>query len=223
MSLSGRTQQPNARTDGASSGGACGTQASGEILWRRMARSDEAIATNVARAARPSIGLAPLRPRHLEAALSEEPRPEQTAALGQEEALLVARPVQSPAGRARWTLELLSGELVRLTAPRVCRARRCVGAWPKMTSSHGARTCGAFRRSTPTTSPVWRTCSIFIPKRPIRAPGGLLRREPDPAHRRGPPADPAQPGQIERYDCEYKRNGTANLFVFLDGTAPGAR
>src|SRR5260221_14041646 len=27
---------------------------------------------------------------------------------------------------------------------------------------------------------------------------------------------PAEPGQIERYDCEYKRNGTANLFVFLD-------
>jgi hypothetical protein len=27
---------------------------------------------------------------------------------------------------------------------------------------------------------------------------------------------PAEPGQLERYDCEYKRNGTANLFVFLD-------
>jgi hypothetical protein len=27
---------------------------------------------------------------------------------------------------------------------------------------------------------------------------------------------PAAPGQIERYDCEYKRNGTTNLFVILD-------
>ena len=27
---------------------------------------------------------------------------------------------------------------------------------------------------------------------------------------------PAEPGQIERYDCEYKRNGTANLFIFID-------
>ena len=26
----------------------------------------------------------------------------------------------------------------------------------------------------------------------------------------------AAPGQPERYDCEYRRNGTANLFVFLD-------
>ena len=48
------------------------------------------------------------------------------------------------------------------------------------------------------------------------APGGLLRREPDPADRRGPPADPGRAGKIERYDCEYRRNGTANLFVFLD-------
>ena len=27
---------------------------------------------------------------------------------------------------------------------------------------------------------------------------------------------PAAPGQLERFDCEYKRNGTANLFIFLD-------
>jgi hypothetical protein len=31
---------------------------------------------------------------------------------------------------------------------------------------------------------------------------------------------PAAPGQIERYDCEYQRNGTANLFVFLDPNRP---
>jgi hypothetical protein len=31
---------------------------------------------------------------------------------------------------------------------------------------------------------------------------------------------PATPGQLERYDCEYRRNGTANLFVFLDAYQP---
>ena len=31
---------------------------------------------------------------------------------------------------------------------------------------------------------------------------------------------PAAPGRLERYDCEYKRNGTANLFVFLDAHRP---
>ena len=27
---------------------------------------------------------------------------------------------------------------------------------------------------------------------------------------------PAKPGQLERYDCEYQRNGTVNLFIFID-------
>ena len=26
--------------------------------------------------------------------------------------------------------------------------------------------------------------------------------------------------KLERYDCEYRRNGTANLFVFLDAHRP---
>ena len=31
---------------------------------------------------------------------------------------------------------------------------------------------------------------------------------------------PAAPGQPERFDCEYRRNGTVNLFVFLDVHRP---
>jgi DDE superfamily endonuclease len=31
---------------------------------------------------------------------------------------------------------------------------------------------------------------------------------------------PAEPGQLERYDCEYRRNGTVNLFVCLDVHQP---
>jgi Homeodomain-like domain len=54
---------------------------------------------------------------NLEAALSEEPRPGAERKLfGKEEALLVATACSNPPeGRARWTLELLAGELVRLT------------------------------------------------------------------------------------------------------------
>jgi hypothetical protein len=54
---------------------------------------------------------------NLERALSEGARPEAARKLsGQEEALLVATACSSPpAGRARWTLELLAGEMVRLT------------------------------------------------------------------------------------------------------------
>ena len=54
---------------------------------------------------------------NLEGALNEEPRPGALRKLsGQEEALLVATACASPpAGRARWTLALLAGEMVRLT------------------------------------------------------------------------------------------------------------
>src|ERR1700693_1569062 len=53
----------------------------------------------------------------LEAALSEEPRPGAERKLsGKEEALLVATACSNPPeGRARWTLDLLAGAMVRLT------------------------------------------------------------------------------------------------------------
>ena len=54
---------------------------------------------------------------NLELALQEEPRPGAERKLsGREEALLVATACSGPpAGRARWTLDLLAGEMVRLT------------------------------------------------------------------------------------------------------------
>jgi transposase len=55
---------------------------------------------------------------NIEKALDEEPRPGAARKLtAQEEALLVATACSSPPeGRARWTVELLAGEMVRLTA-----------------------------------------------------------------------------------------------------------
>jgi hypothetical protein len=52
---------------------------------------------------------------------------------------------------------------------------------------------------------------VCFDKRPIQLIGEV--RQPVPR----------EPGQIERYDCEYRRNGTANLFVFLNVNRPGAR
>src|SRR5450432_673329 len=50
------------------------------------------------------------------------------------------------------------------------------------------------------------------PKRPVvcfdESPTQLIGEVREPI--------PAAPGQPERYDREYRRNGTANLFVFLD-------
>ena len=54
------------------------------------------------------------------------------------------------------------------------------------------------------------------PKRPVvcfdESPTQLIGEVREPI--------PAEPGQPERYDCEYRRNGTANLFVFLDAHKP---
>ena len=69
----------------------------------------------------------------LEEALSEEPRPGAERKLSaREEALLVATAcAKPPAGRARWTLELLAGEMVRLTRHESISRRRFGGVWPR--------------------------------------------------------------------------------------------
>lgn len=67
---------------------------------------------------------------------------------------------------------------------------------------------------------AWRMCSIYAeepdPKHPVvcfdESPTQLIGEVRQPI--------PAEPGRIERYDCEYKRNGTANLFIFLDVHRP---
>src|SRR6516164_6779282 len=124
---------------------------------------------------------------NLEAALSEEPRPGAARKLtGKEEALLVATACSKPPeGRARWTLELLAGAMVKLTEHEDLSARRCVGASPRTISSRGARTCGASRKSTAPTLPTWRTCSISTPSYPIQSGRwcALTRAQPNSSAR----------------------------------------
>jgi transposase len=160
---------------------------------------------------------------NLEAALNEEPRPGACRKLsGKEEALLVATACSKPpAGRARWTLELLAGELVRLTAhASVSREtvrrrlaenhlkpwRRDMWCIPQVDAEYVAR--------------MEDVLDLYAeepdPKRPVvcfdESPTQLIGEVRTPIS--------AKPGQLERYDYEYRRNGTANLFVFLDVHRP---
>jgi transposase len=156
---------------------------------------------------------------NLEAALSEEPRPGANRKLSsKEDALLVATACSSPpAGRARWTLELLADAIVKLT-PHESLSRETVrrrlaendlkpwrkDMWciPQIDADYVAR--------------MEDVLDLYAeapdPKRPVvcfdESPVQLIGEVRQPI--------PATPGQIERYDCEYRRNGTANLFVFLD-------
>jgi transposase len=160
---------------------------------------------------------------NLEAALSEEPRPGASRKLsGKEEALLVATACSgAPTGRARWTLELLADELVRLTEHRsISRetVRRRLGEnqlkpwrqdmWciPQVDGEYVAR--------------MEDVLDLYAeapdPKRPVvcfdESPTQLIGEVRQPI--------PTKPGQRRRYDYEYQRNGTVNLFVFLDAHRP---
>ena len=163
---------------------------------------------------------------NLEKALSEEPRPGAERKLsGKEEALLVATACSTPPeGRARWTIELLAGEMVRLTEhERLSREtvrrrlaeneikpwRRKMGCVPEINGEYVAR--------------MEDVLDLYAeapePKRPVvcfdESPTQLIGEVRQPI--------PPEPGQRERYDCDYRRNGTVNLFVFLDAHRPWRR
>jgi transposase len=156
---------------------------------------------------------------NLELALSEEARPGATRKLsGKETALLIATACSNPPeGRKRWTLDLLAGAMVRLTEHEELSRetvrrrlaeddlkpwRRDMWCIPQVDGTYVAR--------------MEDVLDLYAeeadPKRPVvcfdESPTQLIGEVREPI--------PAEPGQPERYDCEYRRNGTANLFVFLD-------
>ena len=161
----------------------------------------------------------------LDAALEEEPRPGAERKLsGKEEALLVATACSKPpAGCVRWTLELLAGEFIKLTeheslsreTVRRRLAENQMKPWrknmwciPKIDAEYVARMEDVLDLYAETPEP--HRPVICFDESPTQLIGEVR------------PVIPAKPGQLERYDCEYRRNGTANLFVFLDAIAPGA-
>jgi transposase len=163
---------------------------------------------------------------NLARALSEEPRPGAARKLsGPEEALLVATAcAKPPAGRARWTLELLAGEIVRLTpheslSRETVRRRLADNAlkpwrqkmWciPKIDGEYVARMEDVLDLY----------AEVPDPMRPVvcfdESPVQLIGETRLPL--------PATPGQVERVDYEYRRCGTVNLFVMVDAHPPWRR
>src|SRR6185437_13217366 len=143
-------------------------------------------------------------------------------ALSKEEALLVATACASPPqGRARWTLELLADAMVKLTRHESLSGetvrrrlaendlkpwRRDMWCIPRIDGEYVAR--------------MEDVLDLYAeapdPKRPVvcfdESPVQLIGEVRQPI--------PAEPGQLERYDCEYRRNGTVNLFVCIDVHRP---
>ena len=132
---------------------------------------------------------------NLAAALDEEPRPGAARKLcGKEEALLVATACSSPpAGRARWTLELLAGAMVKLTEHTDLSRETVRRRLAENRLSPGARRCGAFRRSTAPTSPAWRMCSTSTEDPDLKRTVVCFDRKPNAADRRRASRSHARP------------------------------
>jgi transposase len=159
----------------------------------------------------------------LEQALSERPRPGARRKLtGREEAVLVALACSTPpTGHARWTLQLLADEFVQLVEH----------------DGISADTVG--RRLAEKEIKPWQKKMWCIPcvdaefAERMEDVLDLYAEEPDPARPVvcfdekpyqliGEARVPirAKPGQPERFDYEYRRNGTANIFMFVDAHGP---
>ena len=159
----------------------------------------------------------------LEAALSEDPRPGAERKLAtKEEALLIATACSTPpAGRARWTLSLLADAMVRLTkhsslSSETIRRRLAeneLKPWqkkmwciPKVDAEFVARmedVLELYAAAADESRPV--ICFDETPRQLI-------------GESRVPVAP--KPGRRARFDYEYVRNGTANVFMFVDAHRP---
>ena len=160
---------------------------------------------------------------NLEGALSEEPRPGKGRKLSKnEEVLLVATACsKAPAGCARWTLKLLAGRMVELTehaglSRETVRRRlheNALKPWQrkmwciaKVDAEYVARmedVLDLYAKEPKANHPV-----VSFDESPVQLIGEV--RQPIPT----------VPGQAERYDSEYRRHGTANLFVMVDAHRP---
>jgi transposase len=160
---------------------------------------------------------------NLQRALSEEPRPGAERKLtGKQEALLVATACANPpAGRARWTLDLLADAMVKLTdhdslsheTVRRRLAENGLKPWrkdmwcvPEVNGEYVARmedVLDLYAEAPDPARPV-----VCFDETPVQLIGEVRQ------------SIPAEPGQLERYDYEYRRNGTVNLFIFVDVNRP---
>jgi len=156
-------------------------------------------------------------------ALAEDPRPGGKRKLSTtEEAMLVALACSSPPmGRAKWTLDLLAGEMVRLT-PHEQISRDTIGRrldendlkpwqrkmWciPKVDAEFVARMEDVLDLYTSPPAPGTAVvCFDETPRQLIGEARVPVRTEP---------------GRRARFDYEYRRNGTANVFMFLNAHGP---
>lgn len=155
----------------------------------------------------------------IEAALSELPRPGADRLLAEkEEALLIATACSAPpAGRARWTLELLAGAMVRLTrhgsiSSETIRRRLAenqLKPWLKKMWCISAVGADFIAR-------MEDVLDLYAETPDSRFPVVCFDETPRQLIGESRVPVPPKPGRPARFDYEYVRNGTANVFMFVD-------
>ena len=155
----------------------------------------------------------------LDAALAESPRPggERKTTAKQDAALIALACTKPPQGCAKWTLQLLAdmwaelSELQDVSSGTVQRRldenelkpwQRKMWCIPQFDLEYVAR--------------MEDVLDLYAqppdPKRPVvcfdETPRQLIGETREPVA--------AKPGHVQRYDYEYKRNGTTNVFVLID-------
>jgi len=159
----------------------------------------------------------------LERALSEAPRAgaERKLDAGDESLLVAVACSKPPAGRARWTMQLLADEMVQLTAhesisDETIRRRMnefAIKPWqkkmwciPKVDAEFVAR--------------MEDVLALYAEPPDERRPVVCFDETPRQLIGEARIPIPAEPGKRARYDYEYVRNGTANVFMFVDANRP---
>jgi len=159
----------------------------------------------------------------MEAALTERPRcgGDRKLSVDEEAKLVALACTDPPVGRSRWTLELLANELVQLVEH-------------KSVSRETVR-----RRLKESDIKPWREkmwCVPVLDAEYVACMEDVLELYAEPPDDSRPvicfDEKPVQlladirkplrtsPGRPRRYDYEYQRNGTANLFMFLNANRP---
>jgi transposase len=194
------------------------------LLAADAGSTDEEIARNVAVGTSTVYRVKQRFVEHgLERALNEAPRPGADRKFdAMDESLLIAVTCSKPpGGRARWTLQLLADEMVRLTSHdsvSIETIRRRLGEidlkpwrekmWciPKVDGEFVAR--------------MEDVLALYAEPPDVRRPVVCFDETPRQLIGEERVPIPAEPGKLRRYDYEYVRNGTSNVFMFVDVNRP---
>lgn len=154
----------------------------------------------------------------LDHAICEASRPGGSRKLtGKEEALLVAIACSSPPqGRARWTLELLAGEFVRLSDHESLSRETVRRRLSENKLKPWQKRMWCIPKVTPNfVAHMEDVLDLYAEEEPLEP---VVCFDETPFQMVGETRTPLppKPGVPATYDYEYRRNGTANLFMFVD-------